>query len=420
MVPTELEKRIHDFVCHEVSFDDAPMTFDSNPTWARTRELGTQLWLDTGSLDESAELWTPEFQALTTNNTLLNNEVQKGIYDDLIGRACGILDDFDLGEQDRVLEIAFILNAVHGLRLVKRYDSFVSVEEHTDIAHDLERAVRVGLRYHAICPERFIVKLPFTPAGVLATRRLVAEGVRINHTLNFSARQNYVIARLAKPAYVNVFLGRLNAFVADNGLGSGDSVGEKSIMASQAVLKGFRDAGISDTRQIGASLRNGGQVRDLVGVDVLTMPPKAAKAFLELGMDPAALSDRTAHDYQPDVDPSVDWDAVGLNTLWDVDEEIVACVEALEKEDLDAMTADALVTYFHDHDAADFFVRWSDEEIKVSAEEGKIPKLDHWTQLLSSGSIGLDALMNLAGLNAFIGDQREMDARVRDNMKAAL
>ncbi|NQT51593.1 hypothetical protein HQ576_06070, partial [bacterium] len=37
-------------------FDELADTFDSHRAWGRLRDLGTELWLDTGSLDESAEL----------------------------------------------------------------------------------------------------------------------------------------------------------------------------------------------------------------------------------------------------------------------------------------------------------------------------------------------------------------------------
>ena len=50
--------------------------------WSKLREIGTRLWLDTSDIEMAKELWSSEFEALTTNNTLLNKEVQKGIYDD--------------------------------------------------------------------------------------------------------------------------------------------------------------------------------------------------------------------------------------------------------------------------------------------------------------------------------------------------
>ena len=57
---------------------------------------------------------------------------------------------------------------------------------------------------------------------------------------------------------------------------------------------------------------------------------------------------------------------------------------------------------------------WSDSEVKISTEEGKIPKLENWSEPLAEKTIGLDSLMNLAGLNSFKTDQKAMDQRVRE------
>ncbi len=410
----KLASDIHDFVLAQAKTfgPSAGKTFAAKPIWERLRELGTELWLDTGSLEESGALWDQTFSALTTNNTLLNKEVQTGQYDALIAKANKLLSDYELDERERLLEIAFILNATHGLRLVAEYDAYVSVEEHTDLAHDLERAVSYARRYHAICPERFFVKIPLTPAGVLATRRLAKEGIPVNHTLGFSARQNYVAARLAGPAYVNVFLGRLNSFVSENGLGSGQYVGEKATLASQAAVRALREERGVPTKQIGASIRNGQQIADLAGLDVLTMPPKAAQGFLDLNLSPDALADATQRDYQPGVDAGPDAAAAGLETLWTIDDQLVECLDAAEKEDLDAFTADDLMDCFEECGCRGLFVRWTHEQIAASAAEGKIPALDTWRAALARGEIGLDALMNLAGLNSFTADQRAMDERV--------
>jgi transaldolase len=182
--------------------------------------------------------------------------VQTGTYDGLIAEAADLLFSFpDLTEREFMLEMAFILNATHGLRLVERFDAHVSVEEHTDLAHDIERSVEYARRYYAVCPERFYVKIPFTPAGLLATRRARQEGIPVNHTLGFSARQNYVITRVAWPNFVNVFLGRLNGFIAENDLGSGEYVGEKATLASGGgPLPEGRSR--NPTYQIGASFRS--------------------------------------------------------------------------------------------------------------------------------------------------------------------
>ena len=388
-------------------------SFSTRPIWAALRQLGTELWLDTGDLQEAQELWTKEFTALTTNNTLLNKEVQKGQYDGLIAEANALLEPHNLSPQQRMLEIAFVLNARHGLRLVEKFDAFVAVEEHTDLAGDVEAAVEYGLRYHAICPERFIIKVPFTPAGLLAARRLAGEGIPVNHTLGFSARQNFVMTRIAKPEYVNVFLGRLNSFVAGNDLGDGACIGERATLASQAVVRAERLGNYAPTRQIGASFRAGEQVRDLAGIDVMTIPPKVAGEFLDLKIVPRDLLSRTGMDYQPALRKGVDPKAIRLETLWNVDERLGQCIEALEAEHLEKLTPDDLVAFFADHGCGDFLVAWTPEQVAASYAEGKIPKLANWGQALASGSIGLDALMNLAGLNSFIVDQKAMDDRVR-------
>ncbi|MHC4511481.1 MAG: transaldolase family protein, partial [Planctomycetota bacterium] len=135
--------------------------------------MGTRLWLDTGDMDVASKLWCEAFEALTTNNTLLNKEIQKGLYDNLIIEAASAIKDAapDIGKKELILEIAFVLNAYHGLRLVEIFDAHVSVELHTDLGNDIDRSVAYGKRYYEICPERFYVKVPLTPAGLIAARK---------------------------------------------------------------------------------------------------------------------------------------------------------------------------------------------------------------------------------------------------------
>ena len=411
---SKLSRAVHEFIVQQIRIDTHhPSAFGSNPAWQGLQQLGTQLWLDTGSVEQAQKLWTSEMSALTTNNTLLNNEVQTGQYDDLIFDAATLLDDYpELTERQKLLEIAFILNAVHGLRLVSMFNAFVSVEEHTDLANNIDAAVEYARRFHAIAPTRFIVKLPFTPEGLLATRKITGMGIAVNHTLNFSARQNYLIARVGRPSFVNVFLGRLNSFVVSNKLGTGQYVGEKAVFASQAVLRDLRGQFNIKTSQIGASFRSGQQIADLLGLDVMTMPPKVAAEFLELGLSGERIQDKTKSQYIPDVDDQASIETVRLDTLWDVPQALVECVDQLEKEDLDTFDAQKLFDFFAEYGCADVLVNWTDEQIATSRAEGKIPKLDNWKKALASKKIGLDSLMNLAGLNSFKMDQEAMDQRV--------
>jgi len=54
-----------------------------------------------------------------------------------------------------------------------------------------------------------VVKVPMTPAGVAATRRLTREGVRVNMTLVFSPAQALLAAK-AGASYISVFVGRVD------------------------------------------------------------------------------------------------------------------------------------------------------------------------------------------------------------------
>ena len=387
----------------------------THPLWSRLRETQTELWLDTGDLDEAERLWSAEFSALTTNNTLLNKEIQKGIYDEWIPLAAAAAekDQPGLDDTDRVLEIAFALNARHGLRLVQRFGVDVSVELHTNLAHDVDRSVDFGRRYHALCPDHFIVKVPLTAAGLVAARRLVEDGIRVNFTLGFSARQNALITCVARPDYVNVFMGRLNAYASDEALGDGRLVGERATLASQAAVRRLREKLGVNTRQIGASMRSGEQAFSLAGLDVYTMPPPVTEDFLARNDRPETVIDRTAAEYVPEWQAGIDPTAEGLETLWEVSEEFERCCLDLAQQDSSGLTPEGILDALHAAGQGSVLPRLEAEQIAAISEAGKMPQRKYWRAELKTGTVGLDALFTLAGLHSFAKDQAALDDRIR-------
>jgi transaldolase len=378
------------------------------------RSTGTALWLDTGDVTGIQSLWSGDFSALTTNNTLLNKEVQRGQYDELVRRTAARLRQVepDLPPEILALEIAFVLNAHHGLRLVEQFDAIVSVEEHTDLANDVDLAVLYGRRFHAICPERFVVKLPLTPAGLLGMRKLRRANVPVNFTLGFSARQNYLATRLGDPSYVNVFLGRLNAFVADSKLGSGDGVGEKATQASQEAVTALRGEGAAHTLQIAASMRSGAQVWSLAGVDVMTIPLQVAQEYRDSKQAAVSRRGPAAATIEPEVDGAAR-KALHLDRLWDVPPKFRTAVDRLLAEDLDRMTPAGLSAFMHQQGCGDVFPEFDADDLAAIRADGKIPSLERWRERLESGHVGVDALINAAGLESFALDQKALDDRVR-------
>ncbi len=387
----------------------------SSDRWRSLAAAGTALWLDSGDVEAVRKLWTREFTALTTNNTLLNKEVQKGIYDQLIPRAADLLRKCDpkVSPERLVLEIAFILNAVHGLRLVRTFDADVSVELHTDLARDTEASYQYGKRFHAIDPDRFIVKIPLTPEGIVAARRLGREKIEVNFTLGFSARQNQLIALVARPAFVNVFMGRLNSFIQDRKLGDGRNVGEKATLASQRALRALNTRRGSRVRQIGASIRSGQQCHDLTGLDVFTIPTAAAEDYLKLALSPGAVRDRTAEDPPVALNAGLDLATEKLDDLWDVGGPLPGALAALEREDLDALAGSDLVAFLSKHGVGDLFPKLTAAEAADLAQDGKIPQHTRWKERVQAGTASWDGIFTEAALASFAADQRQLDERIR-------
>ena len=394
-------------------FSKAQTDFAQQAVWDMVRGVGTKLWLDTGDIEVAKKLWCSQFEALTTNNTLLNKEVQKGIYDDLIADTASVIKKQHPGIDEKMLllEISFVLNAHHGLKLAELFNAHVSVELHTDLGNDVENSVEYGKRYYEVCPERFYVKVPFTAAGLVATRKLSELGVPVNFTLGFSARQNYVAALFSQPGYVNVFMGRLNAFVANNSLGDGANMGEKATLATQRQLLELRKAKRTETMLIGASMREGSQVISLAGLDVYTMPPKVAAEYQENPED--NVVSQIENDPSVSTTAGVSLDDFNALSLWEVSDEFKLCVDELLKMDSEHLTADDIQGHFADAGFGDFLPYWSDEDIETITADGKIPVYKKWTSRLKNGEIGLDALMNVSAFYSFATDQGKLDSRIK-------
>jgi len=400
----DINTRISDFVWKNLN--EKHVTGKKDPFWESLIDAGTELWLDTGDMDEAESNWSAEMAALTTNNSLLNNEIQKGIYDIFITEAKAVVRD--LPYEERVKEIAFILNARHALRLALKFGGLVSVELHTDTAHDIKAILNYGRRFHDLCPEQFIVKVPYTAEGLIGARMLKDSGVKVNFTLGFSARQNVLVTKIARPDYVNVFLGRIGAFMADNKLGDGSGAGEKAVIASQNWVTGLCADNPWQTKQIAASLRNFKQLELLAGVDVFTMPPKVAAAgHKELS---GKFSPKTHENYEVSMFEAAK-DA-HIESFWEVSDKVLKLADRLSSKI--PASGQELVHIAHEEGCEDMFPSLSKEEKGFIVSDGKIPVYSRWQKKISEGKIAPDTLLTLAGLASFTADQNMLDQRIRN------
>ena len=193
-----------------------------------------KLFIDTGSVAEVEEIaaWGV-LSGATTNPTLLAKE------------------DGDPGDSIR--------------RICELVDGPTSAEVVADNAAEMvaEGRALAGLHQHVV------VKVPFSPAGLEATRELTSEDIRVNMTLVFSAAQALLTAE-AGATYVSCFMGRLDDISVD----------------SEAVIGEIVDAlraGETDAQVLAASLRHPmhATIAAKLGCEVATVPGKVLKQMLK-------------------------------------------------------------------------------------------------------------------------------------------
>ncbi|MCE5199667.1 transaldolase family protein [bacterium] len=405
-------------VVHQLALEEyegpGEFTHESREKFAWLKDLETQLWLDTGDADAAARVWSVELQALTTNNTLVNQVVQTGVMDDLIVRAVEKIRQASPGitHHDLVIELAFLVNAKIALSLVSKFGANVSVELHPDVGFDVHSSLVFARRYYAINPSHFYVKIPLTPDGFISARRLSCDNIPINFTLGFSARQNYLAARFSGPRFVNVFLGRLNSLVEENKLGDPTNVGEKAALASYEWVRDLRKSHADIyTYQIAASMRSGNQVVTLAGVDVLTIPPKVAQEYLDLSIHKADIRRHTSDELEVNVNYMPDSDVSNFEQLWTVDAQFIGFVEDAVRQADQLTDGPDLVRLAQSHDV-NLFYGWSAEDRQRIREKGKIPDLSQWP------GAPLDDLMSISALESFAKDQLALDNRIGELVRS--
>ncbi|HLN19973.1 MAG TPA: transaldolase family protein [Bacteroidales bacterium] len=399
----DLYTRVSDYVWKDLI--EKHVNGKKDPLWESLIKAGSEIWLDTADMSEAEANWTSEFNAITTSSSLLNSEVQKGVYDVFIAESKAIIRE--LPHEERVKEIAFILNARHCLRLAQKFRCLINVELHAEIAHDIKAIFNYGKRYHDICPEQFIIKIPYTAEGLIAARMLKDAGVKTNLNLGFSARMNVLAVRLARPDFVNVFVSRIGEFMQENKLGDGSGTGEFATIASQNWVTGISAENQWQTKQIAASLRNHKQVSLLAGTDILTMPPKvASEANTNLK---GKLKSRIHENYEVSIlDES---NREHIEKFWKVDARILKFSSRVAAKV--PVNASELIHIAHEEGCEDMFPFLSKEEKAVMAADGKLPVFSKWEKKTKEGKIAPDTLLCMAALAAFSSDQHAIDERIR-------
>lgn len=137
-------------------------------------------------------------------------------------------------------------------------------------ALDADRMVAEG-RHLAEIADNVTVKVPLTPDGLKACRRLRDQGIMVNVTLCFSAAQA-ILAAKAGASFISPFVGRL------------DDIGHQGMDLIADIVEIYRQyPDRFKTEVLVASVRNPLHVVDAarMGADVVTLPPKVLRQLFD-------------------------------------------------------------------------------------------------------------------------------------------
>jgi transaldolase len=292
----------------------------------------------------------------------------------------------------------------------------VSLQLHMELGADAEAAKRIGRYLRRMVPSA-IVKVPFTPHApqcFLVARDLEREGIPVNFTSTFSARQAVAAALLANVERTNIFLGRLN-----QGL-KADLLGEQACLAGQRALREVRRATGVKTQLIVASVREWQTFPRLAGCDVFTAPCDAIRGFLTQTEVPA-VEIRTQLETSYEDQLGVADDVIGvlgakrLARLYTVEPELVQFMTELRRSvEYDGLRdGDALYKRFDQAGFADLFYAPSGSEWQ-ELRRSKLPDLGSpLTERLP-----LDTLYTLLADADFDKYQEQMDAQIAERVGA--
>lgn len=186
------------------------------------REQGQSIWLDyiRRDLIQSGELARMVEQdgvsGLTSNPAIFEKAIASGPeYTEAIRSSAraGLVAQaaYESIAIDDIRAAADVMKGVFGA--TDGADGFVSLEVSPRLAHDTEGTVEEGRRlWGAVDRPNLMIKVPGTPAGIPAIRRLIAQGISVNVTLLF--------ARSAYESAANAYLDGLEEWIAAKGAAS--------------------------------------------------------------------------------------------------------------------------------------------------------------------------------------------------------
>jgi transaldolase len=287
-----------------------------------------------------------------------------------------------------------------------------SLQLHMGVSEDAAAARSAGRLLRAMAPA-CLVKVPFTPHAphcFLVARDLEREGIPVNFTSTFSARQAVAAALLADVTRTNIFMGRLN-----QGL-QAERVGEQVDLDAQRALRTLRTRAGTKTRLIVASIRDSDSLEHVAGCDVFTAPCHVLAKFLRQG-EPDRLVSRLETSYADRLQIAAPVrERLGLPAiarLWRVESELVEfLLETRGRPEYATADGEWLRRRFDEAGFGDLFHDPSASEWR-QIRQSELPDLT--SPLVRR--LPLDTLYTLLAHADFVKNQEAIDVRIAAALK---
>ncbi len=154
--------------------------------------------------------------------------------------------------------------------IFKIIDGPISLEAVSEKADEM---VKEAKNLVSKVPEKYrknvTIKIPMTPEGLKAVKKLKKEGIKTNVTLVFSSNQALLAAK-AGATFVSPFIGRL------------DDIGQEGMQIIKEIMEIFVNYDI-ETELIVASIRHPIHVIQAarLGADIATVPPEVIRKMVK-------------------------------------------------------------------------------------------------------------------------------------------
>ena len=247
----------------------------------------TTVVADTGDIEAIARYRPVD---ATTNPSLLLKATELPAYAPLIDEAVQWAKGQSASRERQLVDASDYLAVAAGRKIAELVPGRVSTEVDARLSFDTDATIAKAERLidlyakAGVKPDRILIKIASTWAGIRAAEALERRGIQCNLTLLFSFEQAVACAE-AGVYLISPFVGRImDWYVANTGTKSYAPDEDPGVQSVRRIYGWYKQHGF-ETVVMGASFRNIGQIQALAGCDRLTISPDLLEK-LEATSDP--------------------------------------------------------------------------------------------------------------------------------------